>query len=109
MLFYVNYVRNAFIVIQYQQSEFRLSNFAWRTESSSSKSNNYLQALLRYANVLSLCLHCACMRTGILAHRDVDKVHDIMDDIAEANELHEEISEVISAPTGFGQDVDEVS
>lgn len=32
-----------------------------------------------------------------------------MDDIAEANELHEEISDVISAPTGFGQDVDEVS
>eukprot|EP00117_Sycon_ciliatum_P003021 scpid87398/ scgid7986/ Charged multivesicular body protein 4c; Chromatin-modifying protein 4c len=44
------------------------------------------------------------------AHKDldVDKVHDMMDDIAEANELHQEISDVISAPAGFGQeDLDE--
>ena len=40
--------------------------------------------------------------------RDVDKVHDLMDDISEQQELSNEISEAISNPVGFGQDVDEV-
>lgn len=42
-------------------------------------------------------------------YRNVDKVHDIMDDIQEAQELHDEISEVISQPVGFGAEIDEVS
>lgn len=40
--------------------------------------------------------------------RDIDKVHDLMDDVAEQQEIANEISEAISNPVGFGQDVDEV-
>jgi len=39
--------------------------------------------------------------------RDVDKVHDMMDDIAEQQEVAREISDAISNPLAFGQDVDE--
>lgn len=42
-------------------------------------------------------------------YRDVDKVHDMMDDIAEQQEVAREISEAISNPVAFGQDIDEVS
>jgi hypothetical protein len=41
--------------------------------------------------------------------RDVDQVHDMMDDIAEQQDVAKEISEAISNPVAFGQDVDEVS
>ena len=40
--------------------------------------------------------------------RDVDDVHDMMDDISEQQEIANEISEAISNPIGFGQDMDEV-
>lgn len=40
-------------------------------------------------------------------HLDVDKVHDMMDDIAEQQDVAKEISEAISNPVAFGQDVDE--
>lgn len=39
---------------------------------------------------------------------DVDDVHNLMDDVAEQQEIANEISEAISNPVGFGQDVDEV-
>jgi Snf7 len=42
-------------------------------------------------------------------YRDVDKVHDMMDDIAEQQEVAREISEAISNPVAFGQDIDEVT
>jgi len=38
---------------------------------------------------------------------DIDKVHDLMDDITEQQEIANEISSAISAPMGFGQDIDE--
>ncbi|KAK2193602.1 hypothetical protein NP493_11g07038 [Ridgeia piscesae] len=43
------------------------------------------------------------------AHKnmDVDDVHDLMDEVAEQQEIANEISEAISSPVGFGQDVDE--
>jgi len=43
------------------------------------------------------------------AHKnlDIDKVHDLMDNVAEQNELAEEISNTISNPIGFGNEVDE--
>lgn len=44
-----------------------------------------------------------------MSNRNVDDVHDLMDDIAEQQELANEISTAISNPTGFGQDVDDVS
>lgn len=43
------------------------------------------------------------------AHKEitVDDVHDIMDDIAEQNEIANEISDAVSTAIGFNQDVDE--
>lgn len=43
------------------------------------------------------------------AHKEitVDDVHDIMDDIAEQNEIANEISDAVSTAIGFSQDVDE--
>lgn len=38
---------------------------------------------------------------------NVDDVHDLMDDIAEQQELANEISTAISTPAGFGMDMDE--
>lgn len=41
------------------------------------------------------------------ADMDVDKVHELMDDVQEQQEIANEISEAISNPVGFGTDVDE--
>lgn len=41
--------------------------------------------------------------------RNVDDIHNLMDDVAEQQEIANEISDAISNPVGFGQDVDEVS
>lgn len=43
------------------------------------------------------------------AHKnmDVDQVHDMMDDIAEQQDVAKEISDAISNPVAFGQDIDE--
>jgi len=38
---------------------------------------------------------------------DIDKVEDLMDEVREQQQIAEEISNVISNPIGFGQDVDE--
>merc|ERR1712135_185383 len=40
-------------------------------------------------------------------HMDVDKVHDMMDDIAEQQDVARQISDAISNPVAFGQDIDE--
>ena len=40
--------------------------------------------------------------------RDVDDVHDMMDDISEQNEIAEEISSALSTPIGFNQEIDDV-
>ncbi|XP_011706128.1 PREDICTED: charged multivesicular body protein 4c-like, partial [Wasmannia auropunctata] len=40
-------------------------------------------------------------------HMDVDQVHDMMDDIAEQQDVAREISDAISNPVAFGQDADE--
>merc|ERR1711902_473589 len=38
---------------------------------------------------------------------DVDQVHDMMDDIAEQQDVAKEISEAISNPVAFGQEYDD--
>lgn len=43
----------------------------------------------------------------MLYRRDVDQVHDMMDDIAEQQDVAREISDAISNPVAFGQDADE--
>ena len=40
--------------------------------------------------------------------RDVDDLHDLMDDIEEQTQMAQEISDCISNPVGFGNDIDEV-
>ena len=44
----------------------------------------------------------------VFAHRDIDKVDDLMQDITEQQELAQEISDAISKPVGFGEEFDEV-
>lgn len=43
------------------------------------------------------------------AHKDmnIDDVHDMMDDIAEQNDIANEISNAVSTAVGFGQDIDD--
>ena len=43
------------------------------------------------------------------AHKDmdVDQVHDLMEDIAEQQDVANEIAEAISNPVGFGNEIDE--
>jgi len=38
---------------------------------------------------------------------DIDKVHDLKDEIQEQNDIAKEISDVISSPIGIGMDIDE--
>lgn len=40
--------------------------------------------------------------------RDIDKVDELMADITEQQEVAQQISDAISRPVGFGDDVDEV-
>lgn len=44
---------------------------------------------------------------GANGNMDVDKIHDLMDDMAEQNQIASEISTAISNPVGFDQEVDE--
>ncbi|XKL66567.1 hypothetical protein PGB90_009987 [Kerria lacca] len=40
-------------------------------------------------------------------HMDIDQVHEMMDDIGEQQDVAREISDAISNPVAFGQDIDE--
>jgi len=53
-------------------------------------------------------LHDAFILILFSTFSDVDQVHDMMDDIAEQQDVAKEISDAISNPVPFGQDVDEV-
>lgn len=50
-----------------------------------------------------------CEHSLFLLCRDVDAVHDLMDDIQEQQELAQEVTEAISNPFSLGQDIDDVS
>ncbi|CAK9817424.1 Charged multivesicular body protein 4b [Anthophora quadrimaculata] len=66
-------------------------------------------------------LECANTNTAVLTnmknaadalksvhqHMDVDQVHDMMDDIAEQQDVAKEISDAISNPVSFGNEIDE--
>ena len=49
-----------------------------------------------------------CIELFAFFHRDIDKVDELMQDIAEQQELADEISTAISKPVGFGEEFDEV-
>lgn len=91
------------------------------------RKKNYEQQILHIDGVLNTIqnqkssLENASMNSGVLtvmgdaakalksAHNkmDIDKVHDLMEDIAEQQEVANEIASVISSSVGLGNDVDE--
>lgn len=66
-----------------------------------------LQKKKKYS--LKFCLgKCLIDLLFSLFYRDIDKVDELMQDIAEQQELADEISTAISKPVGFGEEFDEV-
>lgn len=58
--------------------------------------------LLKLKFIFKISIIC-----NLLIFRDVDQVHDMMEDIAEQQDVAREISDAISNPVSFGQDMDE--
>lgn len=84
---------------QLQQIDGTLSTIEMQREALESANTN--------TNVLQTMGEAAKALKKAHADMDVDKVHDMMDDIAEQQEVASEIAEAISNPVAFGQDVDE--
>jgi len=84
---------------QLQQIDGTLSTIEMQREALESANTN--------TNVLQTMGEAAKALKGAHQHMDVDKVHDMMDDIADQQEVAREISDAISNPVAFGQDVDE--
>ncbi|XP_064097838.1 LOW QUALITY PROTEIN: charged multivesicular body protein 4b-like [Macrobrachium nipponense] len=84
---------------QLQQIDGTLSTIEMQREALESANTN--------TNVLQTMGEAAKALKAAHQHMDVDKVHDMMDDIAEQQDLAKEISEAISNPVAFGDDVDE--
>ncbi|GFR69850.1 charged multivesicular body protein 4b [Elysia marginata] len=84
---------------QLQQIDGTLSTIEFQREALENASTN--TEVLKVMGVASKALKSAHNNL------DVDQVHDMMDDVAEQQEVANEISEAISNPVGFGQDVDE--
>jgi len=57
--------------------------------------------------VLGVMGEAAKALQGAHKNMDIDQVQELMDNVAEQNEIANEISEAISNPIGFGQDIDE--
>ncbi|XP_021342991.1 charged multivesicular body protein 4b-like isoform X4 [Mizuhopecten yessoensis] len=57
--------------------------------------------------VLKVMQGAAKAMKGAHKNLDVDKVHIMMDEVADQQEVANEITEAISNPVGFGEDVDE--
>jgi len=84
---------------QLQQIDGTLSTIEFQREALENASTN--------TEVLSTMGEAAKALRAAHKHMDVDQVHNLMDDIAEQQEVANEISEAISNPMGFGHDVDE--
>jgi len=84
---------------QLQQMDGTLSTIEFQREALENANTN--------TEVLKIMGYAA--RALKSAHQDmnVDEVHDLMDDVAEQQEIAREISDAISNPVGFGNDVDE--
>lgn len=68
--------------------------------------NNFMFILYLYLFLYLYCIYIVFIFL-YLYYRDVDQVHDMMDDIAEQQDVAREISDAISNPVAFGQDADE--
>ncbi|CDW55664.1 Charged multivesicular body protein 4b [Trichuris trichiura] len=84
---------------QLQQIDGTLSTIEFQREALENASTN--------TEVLNVMGQAARALKAAHNNMDVDKVHDLMDDIAEQQDVANEISDAISNPIGFGQDVDE--
>ncbi|XP_050396762.1 charged multivesicular body protein 4b [Patella vulgata] len=84
---------------QLQKIDGTLSTIEFQREALEDASTN--------TEVLKVMGVAAKALKGAHNNLDVDKVHDLMDEVAEQNEIASEISDAISNPIGFGQDVDE--
>lgn len=84
---------------QLAQIDGTLSTIEYQREALENASTN--------TEVLNVMGAAAKALKGAHNNLDVDKVHDLMDDVAEQQEIASEISEAISNPVGFGNDVDE--
>eukprot|EP00088_Acartia_fossae_P032695 TRINITY_DN3344_c0_g1_i1.p1 TRINITY_DN3344_c0_g1~~TRINITY_DN3344_c0_g1_i1.p1 ORF type:complete len:229 (-),score=92.72 TRINITY_DN3344_c0_g1_i1:1489-2175(-) len=84
---------------QLQQIDGTLSTIEMQREALESANTN--TAVLTTMNDAAKALKKAN------ADLDVDKVHDMMDDIAEQQDVAKEISEAISNPVAFGQEFDD--
>lgn len=84
---------------QLQQIDGTLSTIEMQREALESANTN--------TNVLQTMGDAAKALKRAHQDMDVDKVHDMMDDIADQQDVAREISEAISNPVAFGQDVDE--
>jgi len=84
---------------QLQQIDGTLSTIEFQREALENANTN--------TEVLKIMGYAAKALQSAHHNMDVDKVHDLMDDVAEQQEIAKEISEAISHPVGFGNDVDE--
>ncbi|XP_001607501.2 charged multivesicular body protein 4b [Nasonia vitripennis] len=84
---------------QLQQIDGTLSTIEMQREALESANTN--------TAVLTTMKNAADALKAAHQHMDVDQVHDMMDDIAEQQDVAKEISDAISNPVAFGQDVDE--
>lgn len=84
---------------QLQQIDGTLSTIEFQREALENASTN--------TEVLSVMGGAAKALKAAHKNMDVDDVHNLMDDIAEQQEVANEISDAISNPIGFGQDMDE--
>ncbi|KAJ8681144.1 hypothetical protein QAD02_016931 [Eretmocerus hayati] len=84
---------------QLQQIDGTLSTIEMQREALESANTN--------TAVLTTMKNAADALKAAHQHMDVDQVHDMMDDIAEQQDVAREISDAISNPVAFGQDIDE--
>ncbi|XP_076325239.1 charged multivesicular body protein 4c-like isoform X2 [Tachypleus tridentatus] len=84
---------------QLQQIDGTLTTIEFQREALENASTN--------TEVLKIMGHAAKALKGTHEDMDVDKVHDLMDEVQEQQEIANEISETISNPVGFGHYIDE--
>ncbi|XP_076174615.1 charged multivesicular body protein shrub isoform X1 [Ptiloglossa arizonensis] len=84
---------------QLQQIDGTLSTIEMQREALESANTN--------TAVLTTMKSAADALKSVHKDMDVDQVHDMMDDIAEQQDVAREISDAISNPVAFGQDIDE--
>uniref|UniRef100_A0A1B0GN72 Uncharacterized protein n=1 Tax=Phlebotomus papatasi TaxID=29031 RepID=A0A1B0GN72_PHLPP len=84
---------------QLQQIDGTLSTIEMQREALESANTN--------TAVLTTMKNAADALKAAHNNMDVDQIHDMMDDIAEQQNIATEISDAISNPVSFGQDIDE--